>query len=161
MTHRSMISYIGSAMFLLAGTLSSQQVLAQNYIVYTDQVAMGSGVCKPATSSYKEQLRRQPLGIYNTGTTNAFVTCEARQIDWSGTNADVTVRLHNRSTQSQSITCTTAYSGTMLVPRTATLGADGKRMLQLYSSYGDAVHFNCNLPPETGIVNVRANGRLE
>lgn len=149
-------------LLLLAGTLCSQHVLAQDYLLYTDQVAMGAGVCKPATAAYKAQLRRQPTGIYNTGSTNAFVTCEARQVDWSGTNADVLVRLHNRGAQSRAMTCTSVHSSTYLLPRTVTVGASGKRTLQLYSAYGgDAVHFNCNLPPDTGVISVRANGRLD
>ncbi len=149
-----------SKLLMLAGMLVSTPVASQDYVVYVDRVAMASGVCKPSTAAYKPQVRQQPLGIYNIGATNAFVTCSAQQIQY-GTNADIVLRLHNRGTQAQSITCTVARSSTYLIPRTVTVAANARRQMQLYSGYGDPVDFNCNLPPETGILSVRTNGRAD
>jgi hypothetical protein len=67
-----------------------------------------SGVCQAASSEYEANLRARPLGLSNSGTTTAFVTCAIQGSDPTGQRGayQVQVNISNNGTTSRIVTCT-------------------------------------------------------
>jgi len=67
-----------------------------------------AGVCQPSTAIYEANLRSRPLGLSNSSTQTAFVTCAIQGSDPTGQRGayQVLVNVGNNDTAAKNITCT-------------------------------------------------------
>lgn len=151
-----------------AVALTAQPVRAQT--IDAEQVINGSGACNGALKAYDDSLRRRPLMLSNDSASAVFVTCAPQQFAESR-NYDLSIRFHNQSTTTSTITCTLvstpgAGTGTPVYSthQLALLGgAAGNMYLRPPSganTYGLIHAVSCNLPAAHAIGDIRIDGSL-
>lgn len=145
---------------VLAGAVAwSQAGNAAAQTAFVDRMAMGPGACKAAMPAFESQLRKQPLGLANVGTTSAHVTCAPHQGLWTTTEGGIGIILANHGSTTRTLTCTAVaqVSNGSYVPRSIRIPAGEERELRLYSSAWASINASCVLPPQSAVVAVRAN----
>jgi hypothetical protein len=87
-------------------SLSSTGVLAVEVLRFDYQGA--AAVCQPSAPIHETNLRSRPLGLSNSGTKTAFVTCANQGSDPTGQRGayQVLVNVGNNDTVAKRITCT-------------------------------------------------------
>jgi hypothetical protein len=91
----------GSAISILGGAAFAVEMPRYDY-------QGAAGVCQAASPDNEPNLRSEPLGLSNSGTTPAFVTCAIQGSDPTGQRGayQVLVNVANNGTASQIIRCT-------------------------------------------------------
>lgn len=146
----------------VTAAVASQPAHAVLQDVYASGTA--SSVCTPALPAYEGTIRKRPLSVQNEGATAAFVTCAMLSGNLV-TRADVYISSIDQ--QDHIVTCTVVvgYSGVaQYLTRQVTARADGERvsLTVLPADFNrpttlpsNLVSFSCNLPPGTGINDLR------
>ncbi len=158
----SLTTFLSSVLALAASGVQAQSI-------YVDQAVKAPGVCGGALKDYDDKLRRQPLMLRNTSTTNVFVTCAPQQFA-EGRNYSITVQFFNQDTTTSTITCTLvstpgAGTGTPVysVHQLALLGGATGRMYMNPSvnSYGVIYALSCNLPAAHAMGDIELDSSLD
>lgn len=158
---------LACAITLGAASLLSMSAMAATYPSQYQQ--NGSGVCQAATPfTAGTMIRARPAGLFNDGTSTAYVTCSPPYDDEASEQPNaggMWVLVQNNSGLSITLSCS-ATTGIGVVTATVTHTVSGFGSAQIYWYPSEfpgaqptiyAPSISCALPPGTGVSAISYN----